>query len=170
MPGKDGMSMCKEIRNHVSCPIIFLTARITDQDKITGFRAGADDYITKPFSLQELNVRVEAHLRRDARSKDIPEIMSSHGLIVNLSERTVFYVNKEIPFSKREFDVIEFLLGNANQVFTKERIYETVWGYDAEGDSTVIKEYIRKIRAKLDAASGRDYIETVWGMGYKWKR
>lgn len=170
MPGVDGMTLCKQIRKAVVCPILFLTARITEQDKINGLQCGGDDYITKPFSLQELTARVEAHLRRDARNRTAPELLSSQGLIVNLSERTVEYEGRVIPFSKREFDIIEFLLFNANHVFDKEHIYEEVWGFDADGDSAVIKEHVRKIRTKLHDATGKEYIETVWGMGYKWDR
>lgn len=142
MPDVDGMTLCKQIRSNVVCPILFLTARITEQDKINGLRSGGDDYITKPFSLQELTARVEAHLRRDARNRIAPDLLSSQGLIVNLSERMVLYEGKSIPFSKREFDIIEFLLSNANHVFDRENIYEKVWGFDAEGDSNVIKEQI----------------------------
>ncbi|MCH5267185.1 MAG: response regulator transcription factor [Lachnospiraceae bacterium] len=170
MPDVDGLTLCKNIRNHVVCPIIFLTARITEQDKINGLRIGGDDYITKPFSLLELTARVEAHLRRDLRSRTEPDIVSSGGLIVNISERTVFYEGLEVELSKREFDIMEFLISNANQVFDKERIYEAVWGLDADGDSSVIKEHIRKIRAKLYKVTGKEYIETVWGVGYKWKK
>lgn len=170
MPDMDGLSLCKRIRECVVCPIIFLTARITEQDKINGLRTGGDDYVTKPFSLQELTARVEAHLRRECRNHKAPEVITSGGLIVNMSEKKVIYENETIPLTKREFDMIEFLISNANQVFDKERIYEAVWGYDAEGDSNVIKEHIRKIRAKLHEVTGKEYIETVWGMGYKWKR
>ena len=170
MPEMDGLELCKIIRQHVTCPIIFLTARITEQDKIIGLRLGGDDYITKPFSLRELTARVEAHLRREARNRTAPEVIASQELIVNLSERNVYYKNKEITFSKREFDIIEFLVMNANQVFDRERIYEAVWGYEAEGDSQVIKEHIRRIRAKLVKVTGQEYIETIWGMGYKWNR
>lgn len=170
MPDVDGLTLCKQIRDHVACPIIFLTAKITEQDKINGLQSGGDDYITKPFSLKELTARVEAHLRRDRRGRTSNAVLSSNGLLVNLSGRTIFYNGERINFSKREFDIIEFLLSNANQVFDKERIYEAVWGYDAEGDSNVVKEHIRKIRAKLQEATGLDTIETVWGMGYKWKK
>lgn len=170
MPGMDGLELCKNIRNHITCPILFVTARITEQDKINGFQYGGDDYITKPFSLNELTARVAAHLRRDERSKNKPDVLTSNDLLVNLSERTVFYNGTEILFSKREFDLIEFLMTNANQVFDRERIYERVWGYDAEGDSGVVKEHIRKIRSKLQNITGNDYIETVWGVGYKWNR
>ena len=170
MPKTDGLSLCRSIRNHVVCPILFLTARITEQDKINGLRIGGDDYITKPFSLMELTARVEAHLRRDLRSHTEPDIVSSKGLLINLSERTVFFNGQEAGLSKREFDIVEFLIANANQVFDKERIYEAVWGYDALGDSNVVKEHIRKIRAKLYKIAGTEYIETVWGIGYKWSK
>ena len=170
MPGMNGLELCKNIRNHVACPILFVTARITEQDKINGLQYGGDDYITKPFSLKELTARVAAHLRRDERGKNNPELLVSDELLINLSERSAFYRDRELVFSKKEFDVIEFLLTNANQVFDKERIYEAVWGYDAEGDSNVVKEYVRKIRSKLQEATGKDYIRTVWGVGYKWER
>ena len=158
------------IRGHVSCPVLFLTARVTETDKVVGFQSGGDDYITKPFSFQELAARIGAHLRRDERCRDSSDVVGCQGLLVDLSRRKVVWKDQEIPFSRREFDIIEFLLSNRNQIFDKERIYEAIWGYDAEGDSSVIKEHIRKIRAKLTAATGSEYIETVWGMGYKWKK
>ena len=170
MPEMDGLELCKIIRNNVTCPILFLTARITEQDKVNGLQVGGDDYITKPFSLQELTARVAAHLRRDERSKCTPKIVSSQGLIVNLAERKIFYGERSLNLSNREFDIVEFLMSNANQIFDKERIYEAVWGFNAEGDSNVIKEHIRKIRNKLTEATGMEYIETVWGMGYRWKK
>lgn len=170
MPGTDGLELCRSIRDHIVCPILFLTARITEQDKINGLQYGGDDYITKPFSLTELSARIAAHLRRDERGKNRPSLLTSHELIVNLSRRTVSWHGSEIPFSKTEFDLIEFLVTNANQVFDRERIYESVWGYDAEGDSSVVKEHIRKIRARLREITGEEYIETVWGVGYKWNR
>lgn len=170
MPDMNGLEFCKKIRNHVNCPILFVTARITEQDKINGLQYGGDDYITKPFSLDELSARIAAHLRRDERNKEKPSVLTSGHLIVNLSERTVFCCGTQIPFSKKEFDLIEFLVTNANQVFDRERIYEAVWGCDAEGDNSVVKEHIRKIRAKLNEVTDETYIETVWGVGYKWKR
>ena len=170
MPGTNGLELCRNIRKHISCPIIFLTARITEQDTINGFQYGGDDYITKPFSLKELTARIEAHLRRDERNKNTFSIFTTHdGLIVNLSKQTISYGDKEIPFSKKEFDLIEYLITNKGQVFDKEKIYETVWGYDAEGDSNVVKEHIRKIRNKFQEITGNDYIQTVWGVGYRWK-
>lgn len=168
MPGMDGLEMCKNIRHHVTCPIIFLTARIEEQDKVNGLQVGGDDYMTKPFSLVELTARISAHLRREERSKGHSELIYSHGLIVNLLERTVFYHGTEIRLSKIEFNLLEFLMSHPNQVFERERIYEAVWGFEAVGDSKVVKEHIRKIRAKLLRVTGKDYIETVWGVGYRW--
>lgn len=170
MPGLNGLELCRNIRDHILCPIIFVTARITELDKINGLQYGGDDYITKPFSLKELSARVAAHLRRDERNKNrSPVLTSSDGLLVNLSKRCVFFGETEILFSKKEFDLIEYLMTNAGQVFDRERIYEAIWGYDAEGDSNVVKEHVRKIRAKLRDTTGHDYIETVWGVGYRWK-
>ncbi len=170
MPGTDGLDFCKNIRDHVSCPILFVTARITEQDKINGLQYGGDDYITKPFSLKELSARVAAHLRRDERTRSrSASVLSSGELLVNLSQHRIFYRDTEIEVSKKEFDLIEFFLTNAGQVFDREWIYERIWGYDAEGSADVIKEHIRRIRAKLREATGKEYIETVWGVGYKWK-
>lgn len=170
MPEMDGIVLCKSIREHVSCPIIFLTARITEQDKIYGLQCGADDYLTKPFSLNELTARISAHLRREARGNSKSCVLVNEELVVNLSERKVTFLETEIPFSKTEFELIEFLMKHADQVFDKERIYEAVWGYDAEGDSNVVKEHIRKIRTKLREYTGKEYIETIWGVGYRFNR
>lgn len=170
MPGMDGLELCRAIRDTVSCPIIFLTARITEQDKVRGFRAGGDDYITKPFSLAELSARMEAHLRRDERQKRNTNLVSSHGLIVDLAGRRVLWEGHEIHFSRREYEVVAFLVMNQNQIFDRERMYELIWGLDAEGDSRVIKEHIRKIRNKLLEVTGQEFIETIWGMGYRWKK
>lgn len=171
MPGLNGLELCRNIRDHIVCPIIFVTARITELDKINGLQYGGDDYITKPFSLKELSARVAAHLRRDERNKNrSPVLTSPDGLLVDLSKHRVFFGEREIFFSKKEFDLIEFFMTNTGQVFDRERIYEAIWGYDAEGDSGVVKEHVRKIRAKFRDAAGRDdYIETVWGVGYRWK-
>ncbi|MDO5601636.1 MAG: response regulator transcription factor [Oscillospiraceae bacterium] len=170
MPGMDGLELCKTIRDAVACPIVFLTARITEQDKLNGFLTGGDDYITKPFSLPEITARIAAHLRREERSKNSPKLMAARELLINLSNRSVVYRGEEILFSKKEFDLLQFLAANAGQVFDRERLYEAVWGLDAEGDSSVIKEHIRKIRQKLHNATGEAYIDTVWGVGYRWNK
>lgn len=168
MPGTDGITLCRNIREYVVCPIIFLTAQITEQDKVYGLQCGGDDYITKPFSLPELNARVEAHLKREARNKNSTTITITQDLIVDFTKRIVCWNGEKINFAKKEFDIIEFLLVNANQVFDKEYIYEKVWGLEADGDSSVVKEHIRRIRTKLQTVTGNTYIQTVWGIGYKW--
>lgn len=168
MPGMDGLEVCRRIRGHISCPVLFLTARIEDMDKVKGFSAGGDDYIVKPFSLMELEARVSAHLRREARHNLETRVRFSGELTIDFAERSLFYREQEIGLAKKEFDIVELLSQNPGQVFDKERIYELVWGYDSEGDSTVVAEHIRRVRTKIAAYTDRSYIETVWGCGYKW--
>lgn len=170
MPDTDGFTFCRAVRKAVTCPIIFLTARTTEQDAVNGFGMGGDDYITKPFSLNMLSARISAHLRREERTRQEHHLLVSNNLLVDLSARTISYQGREINLSKYEFGILEFLIANPNSVFDKEYIYEAVWGYDAEGDSNVIKEHIRKLRKKLYDATGNEYIDTVWGMGYRWKK
>ena len=167
MPEVDGLEFCKKIRNYIDCPIIFLTSRMTEQDKIVGLQAGGDDYITKPFSLAELTARVEAHLRRESRVRR-SDIKICGELFIDYAGRCVYCNEQVIPFSKKEFDIIEFLSIHAGQVFDREKIYERIWGYDAEGNSDILKEHIRRIRLKLAQVTDMNYIETVWGCGYKW--
>lgn len=168
MPQVDGISVCKKIRDYVSCPILFLTARIEDSDKITGFAAGGDDYIIKPFSIEELGARVAAHIRREHRNTVVVSVKFYGRLAVDYSAKTVSVEKQEIPFAKKEFEILELLSLNMGQVFDKERIYERIWGYDAQGDSGVVAEHIRRIRAKLSKFNEEYHIETVWGIGYKW--
>lgn len=170
MPGADGLEVCRRIRDHISCPILFLTARIEDTDKVKGFAAGGDDYIVKPFSLVELEARVQAHLRREARRGFEAQVRFSGDLTIDYSERCLFFSDKRVGLAKKEFDIVELLSQNPGQVFDKERIYEHIWGYDSEGDSSVVAEHIRRIRTKIAAYTDRTYIETVWGCGYKWVR
>ena len=168
MPEADGFEVCTRLRDHVNCPILFLTARIEDEDKIKGFAAGGDDYIIKPFSPTELGARIAAHIRRDHRSASNSNVRFYGNIVVNYTEKTVSAGDEQIDFTKKEFGIIELLSLNTGQVFDKERIYEKIWGYDAEGDSTVIAEHIRRIRAKLAKYGEEQHIGTVWGMGYKW--
>ncbi len=167
MPGSTGLEICERIRDHISCPILFLTARIEDTDKVKGFAAGGDDYIVKPFSLMELEARVSAHLRRETRRGFEAQIRFSGELTID-SERCLFFANKRLGLAKKEFDIVELLSQNPGQVFDKERIYERIWGYDSDGDSNVVAEHIRRIRTKIAVYTNRVYIETVWGCGYKW--
>jgi DNA-binding response OmpR family regulator len=168
MPGLDGLSVCERIRNYVSCPILFLTARIEDADKVKGFSVGGDDYIVKPFSLVELDARVKAHLRRETRHSFNTQIKFADELTIDYAERCIFFKDNRIALAKKEFDIVELLSSNMGQVFDKERIYERIWGYDSEGDSSVVAEHIRRIRTKIAAYTDHIYIETVWGCGYKW--
>lgn len=168
MPGLDGLAVCKRIRNYISCPILFLTARMEDTDKVRGFAAGGDDYIVKPFSLMELEARVIAHLRREKRHSLEAQVRFSGDLTIDYLERLLFFSDQRVGLAKKEFDIVELLSGNPGQVFDKERIYERIWGCDSEGDSSVVTEHIRRIRAKIAAYTDRAYIETVWGCGYKW--
>ena len=170
MPGLDGLEVCKRIRNHISCPILFLTARIEDADKVKGFAAGGDDYIVKPFSLMELEARVTAHLRREARHSFEAQVRFSGDLTIDYLERCLFFSDKRVGLAKKEFDIVELLSQNPGQVFDKERIYECIRGYDSDGDSSVVTEHIRRIRTKIAAYTDRVYIETVWGCGYKWTK
>lgn len=168
MPGLDGMEVCARIRQFVACPILFLTARIEDADKIKGFSVGGDDYIVKPFSIDALGARVAAHLRRERRQRESAKVRFDDKLTIDYTERRLFYNTTEIPLAKKEFDIIELLSQHAGQIFSKERMYELVWDYDSLGDSAVVAEHIRRIRAKFAAAGVKPYIETVWGVGYKW--
>lgn len=168
MPDLDGLTICRRIRDYISCPILFLTARIESSDKINGFTAGADDYILKPFDLYELGARVAAHLRRESRQQKNIAVRFFGELAIDYSARTISINENPISLSKREFDIVELLSQNAGQVFDRERIYEAVWGIDGEGNSDTIMEHIRKIRAKLSVYSLHNYIDTVWGCGYKW--
>lgn len=168
MPGLNGLEVCRRIRDHIDCPILFLTAKIEDMDKVKGFSVGGDDYIVKPFSLVELEARVSAHLRRQARHSIETFVKFTGELTIDFAKRSLFYGKEEIPMTKKEFDIVELLSQNPGQVFDKERIYEKIWGYDSEGDSSVVAEHIRRIRTKIATHTDHAYIETVWGCGYKW--
>lgn len=168
MPEMDGIEVCTKIRNFVSCPILFLTAKVEERDRIKGLTVGGDDYIIKPFSIEELNARVQAHLRREERKSIKDKVKFSKKIVINYSDRKAFYRNIEINFTKTEFDIIEILSVNSGQIFTKENIYEKLWGFDKEGDSSIITEHIRRIRMKFTKHTDDTLIETVWGVGYKW--
>ena len=168
MPDMDGLTICKTLRKHVTCPILFLTARIETADKIKGFSVGADDYIQKPFDLDELGARVAAHLRRENRKQEQSSLRFFGDMVIDYTKREITIQEKGVILSKKEFDIIELLSVNAGQIFDRERIYECVWGLEGAGNSDTIMEHIRKIRNKFAEYTLHNYIETVWGVGYKW--
>jgi len=165
MPGVDGFEICRQIRCRVDCPIIFLTAKTQENEIVQGLGIGADDYITKPFGMAEFRARVQAHLRRDAREKKNSFLIS--GVLFHLNAKEAEAGEVKLLFTKGEYEICEYLALHHGQTFTREQIYEAVFGFDGDGDSSVISSHIKNIRAKL-AAYGLSPIETVWGVGYKW--
>ncbi|HZK84187.1 MAG TPA: response regulator transcription factor [Desulfosporosinus sp.] len=176
MPGMNGYEVCRRIRDVVMCPIIFLSAKQTETDRIRSFALGGDDYITKPFSLKELMTRIDAHLRREKRAILLNEtgkriLLNYKGLTVDLKSRQIEIKGNYVALTKKEFDIIELLSLHPGQVFSKEQIYERVWGYDAEGDSSTVTEHVKKIRAKFtEIDPNTQYISTVWGIGYRFEK
>lgn len=168
MPGMDGLEVCRQIRNEVSCPILFLTAKVEEQDRVNGLLSGGDDYILKPFSLKELEARIIAHLNREERRRESSEYRFRGGLMIDYTTREVRLEGKGIELTRTEYAIIEFLSMHPGQVFDRERIYEHVCGYDAEGDSRGITELVRRIRKKFAEHGETEFIETVWGVGYRW--
>ena len=166
MPGMDGFSLCRELRDRVDCPILFLTAKSEESDLMKGLGAGGDDYITKPFGIGELRARVAAHLRREKRERK--HFLEAGEVRFQIQAKKMFYQETEIPMTKSEYAICEYLAVNSGQVFSKERIYEAVYGYDGESDVSTITEHVKNIRAKFQKF-GINPIETVWGIGYRWK-
>ncbi len=165
MPGLDGFELCRQIRSRVDCPIIFLTAKIQEADIVRGLGLGADDYITKPFGTAELRARVNAHLRRDTREKK--NSFSISGIVFQINAKEVEAQGQKLSLTKSEYEICENLALHHGQTFTREQIYEAVFGFDGESDSSVISTHIKNIRGKL-AAYDIAPIETVWGVCYKW--
>lgn len=170
MPYMDGLEVCEKIRDRISCPILFLTARVEEQDKVNGLLSGGDDYIVKPFGLKELDARITAHLKREERDRRKSRMKYQDGLVIDYVAKEVFYGEKKLELTGSEFAIVEYLSRNPGQVFDKERIYEHIRGFDKESDSRVITELVRRIRNKLSACGAEEYIKTVWGMGYKWEK
>ena len=170
MPRMDGLEVCRTIRDKVSCPILFLTAKVEEQDRVNGLMMGGDDYILKPFSLRELEARITAHLKREERSRSRSEYRFCRDLCIDYSARSIQVKGHTLELTPMEYEIAEFLSMNPGQVFDRERIYEKVCGWDAEGDSRVITELVRRLRRKIAAYTDTEFIETVWGMGYRWKK
>ncbi|KQL53942.1 transcriptional regulator [Heyndrickxia shackletonii] len=173
IPNGNGFEICKKLRKTTDIPILMVTAKNEDIDKIRGFGLGADDYIVKPFSPSELVARVKAHLARFERliRKSAPvDDLQIRGLYINKASRQVFVHEKEIVLTAREFDLLIFLAIHPNQVFSKEHLFERIWGLDSMGDTSTVTVHVRKIREKIEADPGNPmYIETVWGAGYRFK-
>ena len=166
MPGLSGLELCRMIRNKVDCPIIFVSAKGKTLDTVLGLEIGGDDYISKPFVVEDLVARVKAHLRREQRSKDVYEdgVIKVGDIEIHTGSFEVFKNSKPIQFSTREFQLLQYLMENAGKVLTREQIFSHVW--DTEfGDIGTVAVNIKSIRDKLDP--NNEYIKTVWGVGYK---
>ncbi|UNK18996.1 response regulator transcription factor [Paenibacillus sp. N3/727] len=171
MPEMNGIEVCERLREFTDCPIVFLSACQSETDRIQGLAAGGDDYLLKPFSLAELKARIHAHLRREKRVHTQREqgMLRFQSLVIDCKGHSVSYNGQNIALTNKEFMIVELLSLHQGQVFSREQIYEKVWGFDAEGDDSTVTEHIKKIRAKLAAyAQDKNYIQTVWGIGYKW--
>ncbi|HEY2419876.1 MAG TPA: response regulator transcription factor [Neobacillus sp.] len=173
LPGIDGFQICKAIRSEKDIPILMVSAKKEDIDKIRGLGLGADDYIVKPFSPSELVARVKAHLSRYERliGKEVQnDGIMIRGLRIDKNSRRVYINNLEVTFTAKEFDVLTFLALHPNHVFSKEQLFERLWGFDSFGDISTVTVHIRKIREKIETdSSNPQYIETVWGAGYRFK-
>ncbi len=165
MPGTDGYTFCREIRRYTDCPILFLTAKSLEEDVAFGFSVGADDYIKKTFSILELRARVNAHLRRDQREK--VQCFCVGSVRFFLIKKEIWADGEKLSFTKSEYEISLLLAKNHGQIYSKEQIFENVFGYDKESDISAITEHIKNIRKKL-AAAGLSPIETIWGIGYRW--
>jgi DNA-binding response OmpR family regulator len=175
LPNIDGFEICKRLRAEKDIPIIMVSAKKEDYDKVRGLGLGADDYLVKPFSPNEMIARVKAHLSRYERlSMRQPQTVSKEifirGLYIDQASRRVFINNKEVTFTTKEFDLLTFMALNPNQVFSKEQLFEKLWGMESTGDISTVTVHIRKIREKIEQdSSNPQYIETLWGAGYRFK-
>ncbi|MFE8699700.1 response regulator transcription factor [Cytobacillus sp. FJAT-54145] len=174
LPEINGFEICRLIRKERDVPIIFVSAKKEDVDKIRGFRLGADDYLVKPFSPSELVARVKGHIARYEQLVG-KQVRSNKKLIVgsiqiDVEDRKVFVNNQEITLTSKEFDLLLFLVNNPNHVFSKEELFERLWGVDAIGDVSTVTVHIRKLREKVEMdSSNPQHIETIWGAGYRFK-
>ena len=174
LPGTDGFEICKQIRSTRNTPVIIVSAKKDDIDKIRGLGLGADDYITKPFSPSEMVARVKAHLARYERligkGRLENEIIEIRGLKIDKTARRVWINGEEKNFTTKEFDLLSFLAQNPNHVYTKEELFREIWGMESLGDIATVTVHIKKIREKIEFNTARpQYIETIWGVGYRFK-
>lgn len=174
LPIVDGFEICKQIREEKNIPVIMVSAKKDDIDKIRGLGMGADDYITKPFSPSELVARVKAHLARYERligsGQKVNEIIEIRGLKIDKTARRVFINDEEKTFTTKEFDLLTFLAENPNHVFTKDELFREIWDMESIGDIATVTVHIKKIREKIEYDTSKpQYIETIWGVGYRFK-
>lgn len=174
LPGVDGFEICKKIRETKNTPILMVSAKKDDIDKIRGLGLGADDYVTKPFSPSELVARVKAHLARYERliGSNMPQndIIEIRGIKIDKTARRVWVNGEEKQFTTKEFDLLTFLAQNPNHVFTKEELFRKIWDMESIGDIATVTVHIKKIREKIEMNTNKpQYIETIWGVGYRFK-
>ena len=170
MPIKDGFEVCREIRETSNVPIIMITARGEDFEKIMGLEIGADDYIVKPFSPQEVMARVKAIMRRISHEEKDRQILALDNLKVNLQDYTVYIDEANISMTKKEFEILWTLTKSKNKVFSRDNLLNSLWGYDYFGDNRTVDSHIKRLRAKLDKHSHPNWdIKTIWGVGYKFE-
>lgn len=171
MPKKDGFEVCREIRKQSNVPVIMITARGEDFDKIMGLDIGADDYIVKPFSPGEVMARIRAILRRISNTeKQNNQLFSYDGLIINLDQYSVSIDSNPISLTKKELEILWTLVTNQNKVFSRDNLLNSLWGYDYFGDSRTVDTHIKRLRAKLDQFPHENWdIKTIWGIGYKFE-
>ena len=170
MPNESGFAVCRRIREQTDAPILFLTARTDEASVLEGLGIGADDFLSKPFRVAELRARVAAHLRRQSRTPAHRMVRS--GVAFDLTARSAAVEGKALPLTRSEYAICEYLALHAGQTFTKEQIYEAVFGIDGTADDTAVTQHIKNIRAKLRAAGVPEpekLLNTVWGVGYRWK-
>ena len=168
MPEMDGLTACSKIREFSNVPIILLTAKADDMDKLIGFDHGADDYITKPFNILELKARIKALLRRSSlNGQDHANTLTVGSISLDLDARNAFVSGKLVELTAKEFDVVEFLMRNANRVYSREALLDTIWSYEYRSDIRTVDVHIRRLREKLEENPAQpNYIMTKWGVGY----
>ncbi len=176
LPGEDGFSVCRRLREKLDIPILMVTAKQEDIDKIRGLGLGADDYIVKPFSPNELVARVKSNLAQYARLKGNLEQSARGGnieigpFLINIDAHRAYLNRQELELKKKEFELLHFLVINSNIVFSKDALYERIWGLDSIGDSATVAVHINRLRDKIEADPGNPrYIQTVWGAGYRFQ-
>jgi DNA-binding response OmpR family regulator len=171
MPEMDGLTACAKIREFSNVPIILLTAKSDDMDKLMGFEHGADDYLTKPFNILELKARVRALLRRTSAVQERTQTLTIGSITLDLAARNAYTGGKLADLTAKEFDVIEFLMRNANRVYSREALLDSIWAYEYRSDIRTVDVHIRRLREKLEANPAEpQYIMTKWGVGYYFKK